>query len=371
MARSMQRHLREGWMRAVFAAPETRPSGSRDERVLEGPGRTTPLGPGTLDAIIARAEEEARAGRVKHTYLLDPRTRIQIDARYGAAKVRDLDDRTLTKMMGGKDRFLRPDRSADLLRAIGIMNADGTMSAHNARKYKQVNHFVELCRPAWETASRSRPLTDADPLRALDLACGNGYLTLVLAEALRLSDVPTRLHGVDRRADVVERCRARAEGLGLAQTSFEIADIASVDLAQSLGGSPDLVVALHACDTATDQALALAITAGAAAILAAPCCQAEVARQVESAPIAALARHGLLTREYGAVVTDGIRADVLTAAGYTVDVIEFISSEHTPKNTLLRARRRPDAPVTGDYTEVRQWCDALGIQPSLLALLEG
>ena len=181
----------------MFARP-----GAEDQEVLEGsPDAPTEE---AIDALVEQAVEKAKEGLVKQTFVIDAKTRVRIDARYGKAKVQILDATTVDKMMGGKDRALRPDESGDLLRAIGIANADGSISARHAKKYKQVNHFVELVRP---TLQRLQP-----PLSIYDLACGNSYLTFVLAEALRLAELEATIHGIDVREDVVERSRERAPG---------------------------------------------------------------------------------------------------------------------------------------------------------------
>ena len=305
LRKTLARHAREGWERAVFA----RPGGDEEPVVASGPGPGAPDA-AALDALLDAAEAAAREGRVKQTLVLDERRRVKVDARHGKAKVVELDDALARKVMGGKERALRPDASAGLLRVIGIMNADGSISARAAKKYKQVNHFVELCRPVWTRLVQQRPPTAEAPLRVLDLGCGNGYLGFVLAEALRLAEIPVRLHGVDRRADVIAQCQARAEALGLQGLSFQTASIDAVGLAsEALGGPPELVVALHACDTATDDALALAIRAGARSILAAPCCQHELAAQLQgldeahadaAAPVPALLRCSILRQGYAA-----------------------------------------------------------------------
>lgn len=375
LRKTLSRYAREGWARAVFARP-----GQDDAPVvLEGPG----AGAGdeaSVAALLSAAEAAAAEGRVKQTLVLDEQRRVRVDARHGRGTVLALDEARARKVMGGKDRALRPDASAPLLRVIGIMNADGSISADNAKKYKQVNHFVELCRPVWERLVAGRAVTEAAPLRVLDLGCGNGYLDFVLTEALRLAEVPVRLHGVDRRADVIAQCRARAEALGQAGSSFQEASIAEVDPVRALGGVPDLVVALHACDTATDDALALAVRAGASSILAAPCCQHELAEQLErveagvaAAPVPALLRHSILRRDYAAGLTDALRVELLEACGYHVDAIEFVGSQHTPKNLLLRAHRRhpgtPVDPARWRLDRVRERCEPLGVRPRLLAAL--
>lgn len=430
LERAVAPHLRAGWTRAVFAAPQTadvRP----DERVLVGPGAGVSPTPDQLTAVFTAARAAANAGLIKHTYVLDDRRRVQVDARHGRPAVRTLDEETARKVMGGKDRTLRPDASNALLRAIGIMNADGTISANHARKYKQVNHLAELCRPTWERLVAVRPRDEAHPLRVLDLACGNAYLSFVLAESLRLASVPLRLHGVDVRDDVVARSRERAELLKMPHVDFARATIAEAETSAvtALGGPPDIVLALHACDTATDEALALAIRLGAPAILCVPCCQHELAAQLTSRrcapelaaskpttlegfadqtdvpadpsssdarptsvfpagpgplptrvaspapqpPVPALLRHGLLRGAYADLLTDSLRVEILEACGYDVAVVEFVASEHTAKNLLLRAHRRhPNARLDKtrwQLAPIVTRCAQLGVAPDLLRRL--
>ncbi|WP_224190081.1 class I SAM-dependent methyltransferase [Nannocystis pusilla] len=420
----------------MFAAPQTGDgeAGERAERVLAGPGAGVAPTAAQVDALLAAAGEAAAAGLWKQTLVLDPRRRVQVDARHGRATTRTLDESAALKVMGGKERSLRPDTSAALLREIGIMNADGSISATHARKYKQICHLATLCEPVIDRLAGVRSIDPAAPLRALDLACGNAYLSFVLAEVLRLRGVPLRLHGVDVRADVVARSRERARALGLAADddaaptgvakdaatpteatastpgersataeatraaageatptgaasaagraglSFAQADIAGAarTAPAQLGGVPDLVLALHACDTATDEAIALAIELGVPALLSVPCCQAELAAQLARAdagaqPLAAMVDHGLLRRAYADVLTDSLRVAALEACGYDVTVLEFVGGEHTPKNLLIKAHRRhPRAPVDPGrwrLEPLRARCAALGVRPTLLRRL--
>jgi hypothetical protein len=474
LERAVTPHLRRGWTRAVFAAPQG--EGQAPEQVVAGPGSDVSPSKEQLAAVFAAAREAAHAGLVKHTYVLDERRRVQVDARHGRPALRTLDEAVALKVMGGKDRTLRPDTSGALLRAIGIMNADGSISATHARKYKQVNHLAELCRPTWERLTQARPRSAAEPLRVLDLACGNAYLSFVLAEVLRQEGVPLRLHGVDVRDDVVTRSRERAATLGMAdpgptltaeqlaaptstaeplaaptstaapgpiptatatptltaeplaspgpiptataiptepipteapadpasprrrparasitaepalpatpRLSFARATIAEAETsaAAALGGPPDLVLALHACDTATDEALALAIRLGVPAVLSVPCCQHELAAQLArqdpaGAPVPALLAHGLLRGAYADLLTDSLRVEILNACGYEVAVVEFVSSEHTAKNLLLRCHRRhPYAPVDPTrwrLAPIEARCAQLGVSPDLLRRLLG
>lgn len=378
LRRALRPHLDGGWERAVFSTPER--DGAREEKVAEGPG-SGGADEAAIAGLLAAAEAAAQAGFFKQTVVLDARRRVQVDARHGRALQRSLDEATALKVMGGKERALRPDLSEGLLRAIGIMNADGTISARHARKYKQISHLSELCRPTCDRLLRAEP---ARPLRILDLACGNAYLSFVLAESLRLRGAAFLLHGVDVREDVVRRSRERAAALGIEGLSFAVATIAEAEAAAAaaLGGPPDLVVALHACDTATDEALALAITRGAPAILCVPCCQHELAGQLaasraaaeRAAPLPAIAEHGLLRGGYADLLTDGLRVDLLDACGYAVDLVEFVGSEHTAKNLLIRAHRRhPAAAVSPErwrLAAIAARCEALGVSPRLLRGLQ-
>lgn len=390
LERAVAPHLRSGWTRAVFAAPQLGDD-PRDEQVHPGPGPGVAPTREQLAALFTAARAAANAGLIKQTYVLDDRRRVQVDARHGRTTVRTLDEETARKVMGGKDRALRPDASGALLRAIGIMNADGTISANHARKYKQVNHLAELCRPTWERLLAARPRTAEDPLRVLDLACGNAYLSFILAESLRLADVPLRLHGVDVRDDLVARSRERAATLGMPHLGFARATIAeaAATAAADLGGPPDIVLALHACDTATDEALALAISLGVPAVLSVPCCQHELAAQLaaHAGPVVdpllpdaptpsarpALLRHGLLRGAYADLLTDALRVELLEACGYDVTVVEFVASEHTSKNILLRAHRRhPGArvdPTRWRLAPIQARCAQLGVSPDLLRRL--
>ncbi len=378
LRRTLRRHASRGWSRVVFARPGESAEGT--ELVEEGPGAGTPSDD-LVDQLLRSAEKAAAEGRVKQTLVIDETRRVRIDARHGSGKVINLDAQRKSKMMAGKKRTLRPDTSEALLRVIGIMNADGSISARSAKKYKQVEHFVQLCRPIWEKVLQKRTASDEDPLRVLDLGCGNAYLGFVLAESLRLAGVPYRLHGVDRREDFIAQCVQRAETLGNDVLSFQSADIADVLPAQTpLAGEPDLVIALHACDTATDDALALAIRSGARAIMAAPCCQHELEQQLRgadnkaSAPLPSLLGQPILRREYASTLTDALRVEILQACGYKVDAIEFVGNTHTPKNLMLRAHRRdsgaPTAPDPQRVAAIRKECEALGVRPRLLDLVD-
>lgn len=321
-AANLRRALAAGPARVVCSEPGGEPE------VMEGEA--------TEGAVLAAVG----AGKVKVRVVMANGDRVELDARHGGAK-RVSAAESADRALAGKQRAIRTDESADLLRVLGIANADGSISAGNSKKYKQLAHLAALLEPAWSPLRRER-----EPLRILDLACGNAWLSFVLGDALRRAGVPFTLLGIDRREDLVARCRQRASALRCDTMTFEVASIAGADL-RSLGGPPDLVLALHACDTATDEVLALADASEARALFAVPCCQADLAAQLRRArggPTPAY-RHGLLLREHAATLTDALRVDWLEARGWDVDVVEFIDAGHTPKNRLLRGLRSRTASI--------------------------
>jgi SAM-dependent methyltransferase len=363
LKQNLRSALAEPFDRVVVA--RTSAGGERVLDVPTGEDGEALQGEPALDALVIAATASVRDGFVKVTVVRPDGGRVLLDARHGGARV--VPPAPEEKRMAGKARGLRPDDNGPLLRLLGIANADGTISAQNAKKYKQASHLVELLRPAWETAI-ARGVSEEAPLRVLDLACGNAYLSFVLADALRAAGVPFRLHGVDAREDLVERCRERAATFGLAGLSFSRSTIAEAgDLGEALGGTPDLVLALHACDRATDEAISGAHAMGAVSMFVVPCCQAELATQIRrarSGPTPAF-RHGNLLREHAATLTDALRVDWLEAQGWSVDVVEFVDAGHTPKNRLLRCARvrDPDPEALAAFEES---CTALHARPTAL-----
>ena len=220
-------------------------------------------------------------------------------------------------------------------------------------------------------AGRLRTPTAQEPLRVVDLGCGNAYLTFAAHRYLtHVRGLPVHTTGVDVKAQSREHNTEVAGSLGLADAmTFVQGDIGSAELEQA----PDVVLALHACDTATDDALARAVTWDAPVVLAAPCCHHDIAAQLRRtptpAPYSLLTRNGILRERFADTLTDAMRASVLRLLGYRVDVIDFVDSRHTPRNTLLRAVRTgatPSDDVRREFEDVtRTW----GVHPKLAELV--
>jgi SAM-dependent methyltransferase len=250
---------------------------------------------------------------------------------------------------------------------FAVLGADGA-------KRRQVDAFLRQLAPLARRLTASSAETGR-PLRVVDLGCGNAYLTMAAHRYLVQNvDPDTRTLGVDIRPEMASRNTELAGRLGLTGLSFMAASIEDAATTIEASGEPiEIALALHACDTATDDALALAVRWRARGVLAAPCCHHDVQRQLADAtgglPFAGLTRHAILRERFADVLTDSVRADLLRLLGYRVDVVEFIDSKHTPRNALIRALRTEAVPTQrriGEYTElVNGW----QLRPALAALL--
>jgi SAM-dependent methyltransferase len=267
-----------------------------------------------------------------------------------AARAHWTEERTRA-LTGGKRLTVLPAEAPVLLRALGLLHRDATMPPAQVRKFLQINHVVRVLEPALAELRARHPV-----IRIVDAGCGRSYLTLLIAWAARERwRHPVEILGVDRNPDVIAECRRRTELAELADVvRFEVAALGDVRAADV-----HAVVALHACDTATCDAIALGVARAAELIAVAPCCQAELARAwtalaapdpPTAGPFAPIWRTPHLRREIAAHVTDAMRALLLRAAGYRVTAMEFIAAEHTQKNTLLRAvRGEPDPGARAEY----------------------
>jgi SAM-dependent methyltransferase len=231
-----------------------------------------------------------------------------------------------------KQRILGDQSAAPFLRAVGIMKPDGNIRADMQRKYRQIDQFLQLIEQTDVFERWDRP-----DVRVVDLGCGNAYLTFATYYYLaNVRGLRTQITGVDRKGELLDELRSQADALE--------ADITFVDGRISdyqPDAPPDVVLALHACDTATDDALAQGIGWGSPLIVAAPCCQHELQVQLDRAPTpasqAAVMRYGILGERLGDVLTDAFRAHILGIMGYRTDVVQFASTEHTAKNLMIRA----------------------------------
>jgi SAM-dependent methyltransferase len=225
-------------------------------------------------------------------------------------------------------------------------------------KERQVQHYIELLRPL--------PLWQRDSIRVVDAGCGKAYMSLALVAYGREVGTRVDLVGLDTNPGVIETVRGIAEQLGYDEARFEATAIADWSSDEPV----DLLVSLHACDTATDEAIAAGVRLGAQSIVVAPCCHHELAAQIAGQKDALL-RHGLLLGRQADLVTDALRASALELLGYEVDVIEFVSAEHTAKNLMLRAEHSPSPArarrAEAEFVALR---DRWAVDPAIQRLLD-
>ncbi|HAV78873.1 MAG TPA: methyltransferase [Anaerolineae bacterium] len=266
-----------------------------------------------------------------------------------------------------KPRLLSDENARPFLQAVGIMTQDGRIRADMQRKYKQINEFLRLLD---ETASFST--WTGSPIHIIDFGCGNAYLTFAVYFYLHdILKLDTHVTGVDVNADLIERHQKKVESLGWEQLSFQVDQIA--DYQTDI--TPDIVLALHACDTATDDALAKGIQWGSKVIVCAPCCQHELQEQLSKIPapdqMLPVFQDGILSERMGDILTDTFRATILRIMGYRTDVTQFVPIEHTAKNLMIRSMRTAHVGNERWVDEYRNLKSFWRVTPYLERLLGG
>jgi len=235
-----------------------------------------------------------------------------------------------------KSRLL--DASDPFLIEVGISDTQGRVKPTKADKYLQVEEFLRLLVPTLNSAIEAKQIanpTVEKPLVIADLGCGSAYLTFAVHQYLKSIDMPVHVIGIDIKPESLKRNNEIAKKLKIEKTiEFKAEAIDQTSLT-----SCDIAIALHACDTATDDAIAWAVNSGAKLLLVAPCCQHDLQTQMSQAPEPwnLLTKHGLMKERLGDLMTDALRAQILKLVGYRSEVIEFIGGEHTPRNIMIRA----------------------------------
>jgi SAM-dependent methyltransferase len=298
---------------------------------------------GTLDVRITKKGDAL----LRETPVAEPRTSVDLSH-----------DREKKKVLSVSD-------SAPFLEAVGILTKSGKVKADRQGKFRQINEFLRLVE---ETGAFAEGAMEC--VHIVDCGCGNAYLTFAIYHYFhnilkRSADVV----GVDVKADLLERHREKARALGWDRLTFEVGCIADFQAAVV----PDVVVALHACDTATDDALARGVHWQSKLILTAPCCQHELQEQLSHVAVPdsfrAVSRHGILDERLGDILTDAFRAAILRIMGYRTDVIQFVSTEHTAKNLMIRAVKASESGSRRSAEEYRALKEYWRVTPYLEQLL--
>jgi SAM-dependent methyltransferase len=267
-----------------------------------------------------------------------------------------------------KERLL--DAADPFLREVGISDASGQIKPSKSDKYRQVEEFLRLLTPtltsAIEAGHINKPSTST-PLTIVDLGCGHAYLTFAAHQYLRSIGMNVKVIGIDERTASRDRNNEIAKKLGITDSiEFRAEKIAETTLVQA-----DVAIALHACDTATDDAIAWAVKAEAKLMMIAPCCHHDIQSQLSDSPEpwSLITRHGIMRERLGDLLTDSLRMQILKLRGYRVEAIEFIGDEHTPRNLMIRAVKT-GAPVEAiEATRYEEMIAAWKVKPALARLL--
>ena len=259
-----------------------------------------------------------------------------------------------------KHYILAEGRPVPFLKDLGVMTAEGKIVRSKYDKYRQINRFLEFIEDVIPHLSKDREIT------ILDFGCGKSYLTFAVYYYLReLKGYDVRIIGLDLKKDVIRKCSRLAEKYGYEKLKFYEGSIEEFEGVSHV----DMVITLHACDTATDYALYKAVRWGADVILSVPCCQHELNGQLSAGSLRPVTDYGILKERFAAMATDAIRGGLLEGMGYETQILEFIEMEHTPKNLLIRAVRGT-RPSEKRWKETLAFCEEFGLKPTLQTLLE-
>jgi len=245
---------------------------------------------------------------------------------------------------------------------LGVMTEAGQVKKQKYDKFKQINRFLEFVEDSIAA------LPTGKKLRILDFGCGKSYLTFALYHYLKVvKGFDLEVTGLDLKKEVIEECTQIARDLDYTDLTFRVGDVHDYTGETEV----DLMVTLHACDVATDVALARAVDWNASVILSVPCCQKELNRQLDCAPLDVMLQHGLIKEKFASLATDSIRAELLTLVGYEAQLLEFIDLEHTPKNILIRAYKQYKRPTEEKIDRYIAFRDLLQARPFLENELSG
>ena len=261
-----------------------------------------------------------------------------------------------------KQYILEEGKPVDFLVGLGVQTPDGRVTKARFDKFRQINRYLEFIEDVMDELPEGRTI------RIIDFGCGKSYLTFAMYYYLHeLQHRDIQVTGLDLKTDVIRHCNELAEKLGYDHLRFERGDISTYEGTDVA----DMVVTLHACDLATDYALDKAVKWGARVILAVPCCQHELNRQIQSDALKPVLKYGIIKERMSALITDALRADLLEHQGYETQILEFIDMEHTPKNLLIRAVKkngiRPKS--IGKNSDIQKVKELLHVNPTLENLL--
>lgn len=312
-----------------------------------------------LDELQGKLKELLECFRQVHAEFSNEKIHVQISKKFKvmwkseqteSVKVADLSHNRQ------KNYLLDENIPHPFLVRLGVQTPEGKVRNQHQDKFRQINRFVEFIDDSLEHLPKDRTI------RILDFGSGKSYLTFALYHYLRIEKgLDIKVTGLDLKKEVIEECSLIAKDLGYDDLEFLVGDINDYNEETSV----DMVVTLHACDIATDMALARAVRWGAKVILSVPCCQHELFSQVKSPALDLMLQHGLIKERFSALATDSIRAELLSLVGYEAQLLEFIDIEHTPKNVLIRAYHTGRKPKPEERTRYNEFKTLLNAEPYL------
>lgn len=323
-----------------------------------------------FEGLFHQAEINAQTG--KATLLISKKGKVTIQNKIGRAPgaagngTEQKGSKTTEELLlhnKKKNYILEEGIPLPFLIDLGVMTKEGQIIKAKSDKFKQINRFLEYIEDILPYLEKDRELT------ILDFGCGKSYLTFAMYYYLKiLKGYHINIIGLDLKTDVITHCNQLSEKYGYDKLQFLEGDIASYSGSSTI----DMVVTLHACDTATDHALNKAVAWGAKVILSVPCCQHELNRQIKNDILKPILKYGIVKERMAALITDALRAELLETQGYRVQLLEFIDIEHTPKNILIRAVKRNKAVTQDRQTreELEECMKFLGVSPCLDVLLQ-
>lgn len=252
-----------------------------------------------------------------------------------------------------KRYILNEDEHIDFLVYLGVMTKDGKVVNSKYNKFRQINKYLELIKPSIDLLPKDRPL------KIVDFGCGKAYLTFALYYyVVKILNMQAEITGLDLKEEVIDYCNKVARELGYDSLEFQKGNIKDYSRTQDV----DMVIMLHACDNATDEGIVQSLKFNAKIIIAVPCCQHEFFKQIENENLEPILQFGILKDRMTALATDSLRAQILKALGFDVTVMEFIETEHTPKNLAIRAIRGGGFNKT-EYEKYEKFRDFLDLDP--------
>ena len=259
-----------------------------------------------------------------------------------------------------KNYAFKEGEPLDMLIQLGLMNKEGKVLADKQKKFRQINKFIEIVESVASYVDEGAHI--------LDFGCGKSYLTFALYYYLNTHlNKNVKITGIDLKEDVVTYCNKLAEDCGFDKLKFFCGDVSRFESEEKC----QMMVTLHACDTATDFALGYAAKNGVKIILSVPCCQHELFKQVENSVLSPMLKHGILKERFSALITDAARGQLLESMGYKLSIMEFIDMEHTPKNIMIKAVKSKNEINRKKLEEYKQMAVEYHINPTLFNLLEG